>query len=175
MGIRLSLLVLLVGVAGCGGAGPPIEPGAALPSATAPLPDVQLLTEDRRKIRLARVVQGRPALINLWATWCEACEQEFDALNRLHEQVAAHGLVVGVAVGEPHDQVVSFARRRGLRYRQLIDEDFAFADALGSQRIPTTLVVDRDGSLLLQGAALDASTLAAFGRALEGRAGRNAH
>jgi peroxiredoxin len=106
-------------------------------------------------------------LLNLWATWCDACKKEFDALNRLHAQVGAQALVLGVAVGEPYEHVRGFAERRGLRYPQLVDEAFAFSDALGSSRVPTTLVVDQHGNVRFSGGELDRSALVAFRSAID--------
>ena len=82
------------------------------------------------------MADGRVALVSLWATWCEACGKEMDALNRLDAKTAAgrDAVVIGVDVGEEPQAVAEFARRRGLRYTQVVDVDFAFADALGGQR-----------------------------------------
>ena len=126
------------------------------------------MTIDGAPADLASIVHGRPAVITLWATWCDACSAEMAALKRLDEQAAARGdaLVVGIAVGEPRATVAAFARERGLEYARLVDEDFRLADALGQRRVPATLVVDRAGRIVYRGGALDAAGLAAFRTAL---------
>lgn len=125
------------------------------------------MTLDQRTTDLAAAVHGRPALVSLWATWCEACTTELDALNRLDARAKERGaLVVGVAIGEPRERVAEFVATRGLNYAQLVDEDFHFADALGERRVPTTLVVDRAGRVVYVGGALDEGALAAFRAAL---------
>ena len=125
------------------------------------------MTLDRQTTDLAAAVHGRPALVSLWATWCEACTTELDALNRLDVRAKERGaLVVGVAIGEPRERVAEFVATRGLNYAQLVDEDFHFADALGERRVPTTLVVDRTGRVVYVGGALDEAALAAFRSAL---------
>ena len=106
--------------------------------------------------------------VSLWATWCDACEKEMDALNRLDARTGADAVVIGVAVGEEREKVADFTRRRGLRYVQLVDQDFAFADALGQRRVPATLVVDRQGRIVFRGEALDAASLDALRRAVAG-------
>lgn len=135
-------------------------------TATAPartLPTAAVVTLDRETTDLPAAVRGKPALVNLWATWCEACESELDALNRLDARAKERGaLVVGVAVGEPREKVKAYVAAHGLRYVQLVDEDFAFADALGERRVPTTLVIDRNGAVVFVGGALDERALAAF-------------
>ena len=117
---------------------------------------------------VSALAEGRVALVSLWATWCDACDREMDALNRLHESTAPGGdaVVIGVAVGEERAKVAAFTQRRGLRYAQLVDEHFAFADALGQRRLPATLVVDRHGRIVYRGEALDARGLDALRRAI---------
>jgi peroxiredoxin len=106
----------------------------------------------------------------LWATWCEACVAEFDALGRLSARAESRGAtVIAVAVGEPHEKVAAFAKWRGLKYAQLVDEDFHFADALGQRRVPATLIVDRAGRVTYAGGALDEPALAALRAAIDSR------
>ena len=164
MGFRLPLLVLVLVLASCQGQTPK---SSAAPAGVYALPDVALLTLDQKRVSLPVLLRGRPALVNLWATWCDACEREFDALNRLNQRVASRAFVLGVAVGEPHEKIESFARERGINYPLVVDESFAFADAIGSQRLPTTLVIGKDGRVLLRSGELDAATLEAFSRAIQ--------
>jgi thiol-disulfide isomerase/thioredoxin len=152
---RLSLLIALTLGTACGSA--PSPPPRVLPSAP-------LVTLEGAPADLGAYLRGHAALISLWATWCDACAAEIDALNRLEDQAASRGdaLVVGVAVGEPRDRVAAFARERGVKYARFVDEDFRFVDRLGERRVPATLVVDRDGRIVYRGGAFDAAGLAAL-------------
>ena len=152
---RLSLLIALTLGTGCGSA-PPAPPRV--------LPSAPVVTLEGAPADLGAVLRGHAALISLWATWCDACAAEIDALNRLEDQAASRGdaLVVGVAVGEPRDRVAAFARERGVKYARFVDEDFRFVDRLGERRVPATLVVDRDGRIVYRGGAFDAAGLAAL-------------
>lgn len=157
-----SLPLLLV--VGCATAAP--APGAPPNgSAAQSLPPVELTTLDGRTTHLADVAAGRPALVSLWATWCEACVGELDDLVRLDAATRTIGaVVIAVSVGEPRGRVADFVRRRGLPYAQLVDEEFHLADALGQTRVPATLVLDRDGRIAYRGAAFDEGALAALRR-----------
>jgi thiol-disulfide isomerase/thioredoxin len=120
---------------------------------------------DGQSTDLSRLVGGRVAVVSLWATWCEACKKEVGALNRLADAAAqSDAIVVGVAVGESREAVEAFVRGRGIRYPQVLDQDFRLADALGQRDIPATLVVDRTGRIVYRGDALDSEALAVFGR-----------
>jgi peroxiredoxin len=116
------------------------------------------------RLPLARVLGGRVTLASFWAPWCEACAKEVESLNRLAAGAAGRpdALVIGVAVGEPHDKIDVFVREHGVRYAQVIDEDFRLADALGERDVPRTLVIDRAGRVVYRGNALDSEGLKAF-------------
>jgi peroxiredoxin len=172
MGHRVSILIGVVLAAGaCACSGPASPRTAADPTAQTPVPSVALATLAGDRTEVARFAEGRVALVSLWATWCDACSREMDALNRLDAKTAAgrDAVVIGVDVGEEPAKVAEFARRRGLHYAQLVDQDFAFADALGGQRrVPTTLVVDRHGRIVFRGEGLDGRSLDALRQAIAG-------
>jgi thiol-disulfide isomerase/thioredoxin len=166
MGNRLSfLIVLTLGLVACGAA-PASAPVASPAEGPSPLPGVALVTLAGEPALVAGVARGRVALVSLWATWCEACQKEMDALNRLDAKTGSDAVVIGVAVGEKRELVAEFARRRGLRYVQLVDPEFAFADALGQRRLPATLVIDRRGRIVFRGEDLDVASLEALRRAV---------
>src|SRR5690348_11948997 len=85
-----AVLALLNG--GCSSS----EMTARVPESRVRLPQVMLIGCDRRPTELAEVTRGRPALISLWATWCDSCVREFAALNRLHVHLAGEAVVIGV-------------------------------------------------------------------------------
>lgn len=159
--LRALVLTWLGAAAGCAVA----PPNRGTP---ARLPATSLVTLDGAPMRLGELAAGRVALVSLWATWCAACLDEIEPLMRLAERAKPGGhVVVGVAVGEPRGVVAAFVRRRGLSFPQLVDERFAFADALGRTRVPTTLVVDGGGRVRFIGGAFDAAALAALERTLD--------
>src|SRR5690606_40149714 len=67
-----------------------------LPSALVgkPFPEFALPALDEPARRLTRAdILGRPALVNVWATWCPSCRQEHPVLNRLAQAgVVIHGV-----------------------------------------------------------------------------------
>jgi thiol-disulfide isomerase/thioredoxin len=177
----LSLLIVLAAILGvdCAPQRPaspvhdrtsPASPGRGPYLEPASVPSTRLMTLDGASTDLRSVLRGRVAVVSFWATWCDACLAEIEALKRLQAQTRTRGdmLVVGVAVGEARETVAAFARKRGIGYEQLVDEDFRLADALGQERVPATLVVDRAGRIVFRGGALDPAGLAAFRSALGG-------
>ncbi len=170
MGYRLSLLIpLAIALAACSATSAPVPSlPASSASLPAPLPAVDVATLTGEPTQVGHVAEGRVALVSLWATWCDACAEEMDALNRLYAKTSAEGdaVVIGLAIGEERAKVATFAKRRGLRYPLLVDEEFAFADAIGQRRVPATLVLDRHGRVVFRGDALDGAALEAMRKAL---------
>lgn len=127
------------------------------------LPNAPLLSLDHGSEELSKALAGRPALVSLWATWCDACQREMPDLAQLDTWAKEHGgVVMGVAVGEPVAKVKTFASEHRMAYPILVDEDFHLADALGEKKVPTTLVVDRTGKIVFTGGALDDRSKKAF-------------
>src|SRR5512142_2436424 len=140
---RLSFLIFF---SACAPAQPTVRP-APPRIATAPaLPMIELVTLEGQPTQIAQALGGRPALVSLWATWCEACASEFEPLARLSERAHSLGaVVIAVAGGAPRAKVAEFVRTHQLSYTHLVDEQFHFADGIGQKRVPATLVVDRRG------------------------------
>ena len=175
---RLVVVMFAAALAGCGNAGWRASGTPALaPASAASQPgwqQIPLADLDGRPITLAKVLAGRPALVNLWAPWCERCKTELPDLDRLSRRLEGCGVIVGVAVGEDVPHTAAFVHQRGLVYPQLVDEGFHLADALRQSRVPTTLVVDGEGVIVHLGSALDRAAVAALEAALS-RADADGH
>lgn len=178
MRLRFAVLNKLLGaaalVASAGCAGEAATPrDARVAPASLDFRDVFVRDVAGQSLTLRLAIASRPALVSLWAPWCEPCRKEQPALERLARAAqACGGLVVAVGVGETPQSVATFARERGLSFRQLADERFELADALGQRRIPTTVVLDRTARVVFTGEALDARAEAALGASLNGEPGQ---
>jgi len=147
---RLSLSVLLVA---CASSSPPKARAAVLPAL-----EVQGL--DGKASSLKAALGGSVAVVDLWATWCTACERERPKLERLHAAYAERGLrVIGLDVGETSSVVSAYLAENRIAYPVYLDPDFRLADALGDKELPTILVVGRDGRIVRRSASLDQTTL----------------
>ena len=182
--VSLAVASLAVWSTGCGNAGLGATPAPATASGSAPAggnaaaasgwEQIPLADLDSRPITLAKVLAGRPALVNLWAPWCERCKTELPDLDRLAKQLDGCAVIVGVAVGEDAPRTAAFVHERRLAYPQVVDEGFHLADALRQSRVPTTLVVNSEGAIVHVGLALDQAAVSALKAAL-GRAEADGH
>lgn len=147
---RLALVALLVGCASQAPAGPR--------AASLPTQPVQSL--DGRAAPLRAVVAGSVTVVDLWATWCTACEVEWPKLERLNAAYRERGLrVVGLSVGEAPSVVAAYVAGKPFSYPVYLDPEFRVADALGDKQLPTLLLVDREGRIVHRSASLDQDLL----------------
>lgn len=171
----VAAFAALIACTGAAPSSPPVrDPASASPPAAAArgaeggdFRDVAVGDAGGGRTTLRSALVGKPGLVSLWAPWCAPCVREQPALERLARAAdTCGGIVVAVAVGETPDTVATFARSRGLSFRQLTDERFELADALGRRRIPAIIVLDRTGHVVFSGEALDARATAALGGAI---------
>lgn len=89
---------------------------------------------------------GRPVLLNLWASWCIPCRNEMPFLDAA---VARNPEIffLGVAVNDSPRNAESFVEEIGVSYPIGLDTDGFVVDAYPAPAMPVTYVIDRDGSL----------------------------
>jgi len=93
---------------------------------------------------VALAALGRPAVINLWASFCEPCRTELRELQ--HFADASPGVVVlGVVTGDRRSAAASLARDLGVTFASVDDPDRRLLRALGRGALPVTLLVDAAG------------------------------
>ena len=132
-----ALGALAVVVAACGGGGG--DSRATLPDLTLPA------LHDGAPALDVGALRG-PAVVNLWATWCQPCRKELPAFQ---EVSAARPDVrfVGVDIAEDPGKARDFLADLGITFDQFLDDRGELTDALGTAVLPVTLVVDADGTV----------------------------
>ncbi len=88
---------------------------------------------------------GRPVILNFWATWCVPCERELPAIAEfLREQDTV--TVIAVNIGETAEQVQPWLDERDLtNIPVVLDESLNVRDQYGVFSIPVTYGLDAAG------------------------------
>jgi cytochrome c biogenesis protein CcmG/thiol:disulfide interchange protein DsbE len=117
--------------------GKPIPP-FAMPAAS----------KDRPGLSLADLKDGKPKLLNIWASWCVPCAAEAPQLAALK----AHGAtIVSVAIRDQPEDVAAFLARYGNPFTRIGADDLSELQlSIGSSGVPETFVVDGEGVIRYQ-------------------------
>lgn len=122
----------------------------ALSAATVPQIDGNGIKKELAKRK------GKVVVLNLWATWCAPCRQEFPGLVKLYNKYRKRGVdVIVVSVDDIDSQakVAEFLRQQKAKMPAFIkkpgnSEQFIGAiDRDWSGAIPYTVVYDRNGKV----------------------------
>lgn len=122
------------------------------PPAREPAPPVTFELLGGERLQLASL-EGRPVLMQFWATTCVSCVAEMPDLIALHEDMTDAGLeMVGVAMPyDPPEQVRTMVEEKGLPYRIALDREGEVTGAFGDVRLtPTSVLIDADGRVVWQ-------------------------
>lgn len=127
-----------------------------------PAPDFSLDLFDGTAFRLSDHLRddGRPVILNLWASWCSPCRAEmpeFDLASQTHTDV----LFLGIAVDDTLEAARAFADEVAVGYALAFDESDRVARRYFSPGLPATFFISSDGVIVRKAyGQLDADDLA---------------
>ncbi|SFL82063.1 Peroxiredoxin [Paenibacillus sp. 1_12] len=95
-------------------------------------------------------LQGKPALINFWASWCEPCQTEAPEFSKLYElyKDRIEILAVNVTSKDRVEDAQAFVGKYEIRFPVLLDTKAAVTEAYNIAAIPTTYFVDENGIIV---------------------------
>lgn len=120
-----------------------------------PAPDIRVLDWQGQAWNVPSAYRGKVVLLNFWATWCPPCREEMPSMEDLQRTFSTDDFViVAVSSDDGWDQVRPFfpngtnmtvfldptARDEGADLGEL-------AKLYGTQRIPDTYLIDRQGNV----------------------------
>ena len=110
-------------------------------------PDFALPSLGGDNVRLSEYI-GQPVILSFWGSHCSECEAQLARLDRYYDTYKSSGLVVlGVSVDDDMQRAERFARERHAHFPMLLDSAKAVARAFQIDRLPTTVLIDRSGTV----------------------------
>lgn len=112
-----------------------------------PAPDFVLKSNQGKNVRLSEL-RGEVVLLNFWATWCGPCRQEMPELDALHQRYKDMGFtVLGINVNENSSDADEMLSENPVSFPVLYDASSQVSELLDVDAMPTTILVDRDGTM----------------------------
>lgn len=112
------------------------------------LPTTPIETFDGRPVVLTDLVpEGKPAVVNFFASWCVPCVTEMPDLEQAHQAHGGQVTFVGVNVNDSVDNGRSTVTRTGVTYEVARDPLGDLLTAVGGVNMPTTVFVKADGTV----------------------------
>lgn len=148
--LRRSVVLALV-VAACGGAMTTSDGGGRA--------DLPSITVEGFEARLSST--GRPAVVNVWASWCLPCRSEAPLLNQAADRYGDEIEFIGVDVADTQMDAKAFLDEFGLDFDHFFDPDRAIPNHYAGIGTPITFFFAPGGELLTtHNGVVDERTLA---------------
>lgn len=142
---RLTLLFVALVVVGVALA-QVFRPARTDPLVGQPAPNVEASLFDGSHFSLSDQLSadGRPVILNLWASWCLPCREEMPDLSTF---ATAHPsiLVVGIAVDDTEAHARAFVDELRPSYPVGFDDSGDLAERFQAPGLPTTVLIDANG------------------------------
>lgn len=115
------------------------------------LPDVTLPCLGRGPaVHLAGLV-GKPAVVNIWGSWCGPCQAEARYLSQVYDSLKTKVRFLGIDDEESNpDSALDFAAhvQPPMRYPSVVDDNKQVLIAMHTSEVPITVFVDADGHIV---------------------------
>lgn len=134
--MRRSVIVVLLVLSACGSG----------QLAGQDLPDLPPITGEDLAIILA--ASDKPAVVNIWASWCNPCRSEAPLLTAAHDAYGDQIDFIGVDVQDNQADAKNFIAEFGLDFTHYFDRDRSVPEFYGGFGTPITFFFDSTGTLV---------------------------
>jgi len=126
---------------------------AGISVAQAQLPAVTLKTLDGTAVQTQTLSNdGKPFIIDFFATWCKPCNRELSAIAEVYEEwqeeTGVKIFAVSIDQAQNINKVKPLVDQNEWEYDVLLDPNSEFLKAMGGQMIPYVVVVDGNGNIV---------------------------
>ncbi len=119
------------------------------------LPSVNIKDLNGKQINTADLNNdGKPMIINFWATWCKPCLKEMSAINDAYldwvDETGVKMYAVSIDDSRSSARVKTITNAQAWEFEVLLDENGDFKRAMNVANPPHVFVIDGKGNVVFQ-------------------------
>ncbi|WP_337388802.1 TlpA family protein disulfide reductase [Prevotella sp.] len=126
---------------------------AAVESVNAQLPSFKLKTIEGKTIDTQTLSNdGKPFIIDFFATWCKPCNRELSAISEVYDEwqkeTGVKLYAVSIDKAQNANKVKPLVNQHGWEYEVILDPNSEFRKSFGGEMIPFVVICDGDGKIV---------------------------
>lgn len=114
-------------------------------------PDFTVLNKDGEEVKLSSF-EGKPVLLNFWASWCGPCKSEMPDFQETYEEYGddINYVILNLTDGtrETMESALEFINEEGYTFPVYFDTQLEAANTYGIMYIPTSYFIDSEGYII---------------------------
>ncbi|MCA1674014.1 MAG: TlpA family protein disulfide reductase [Actinobacteria bacterium] len=110
-------------------------------------PDIALTDFDGERFELSDY-EGKPLVVNFWASWCPSCVAEMPDFEEVHRATKGQIEFLGINQSDAPGAARELARETGVTYRLAADPQGEIFNAFDAPGMPTTVFIDASGNVV---------------------------
>jgi cytochrome c biogenesis protein CcmG/thiol:disulfide interchange protein DsbE len=153
-----AAVVLIAGPGDSGGSGDEqasdesgtlgLTPQGDLPASVHDIPLGTLAEDGPVEGNLHELMDGRPMVVNFFASWCQPCIEEMPAFEQVHQDLGDQVRFVGLAEPPNLEDARELVGQTGVTYPTYADPQGSALAFFEAVNMPTTVFLTADGEVL---------------------------
>jgi thiol-disulfide isomerase/thioredoxin len=144
-----------------------LAPDAPLAEQSRRAPDVDMRDGEGRRVRLSDF-KGKVVLVELWASWCPSCKVSFPAIDALYREYRSRGVeIIAVNVDQRRRDADTYLKAHPHEKLIVFDPRARVLQAFGAPGVPSSYLIDRQGTIRFTHEGYTADTMVEYRRQLD--------